>query len=116
MAGLIAVLAGPAAYAATPLSHPIAGTNPVAGPTAGGAFGGLGISADALRDFAGFGGGASTGFAGRGAFGGEPGSGDRHRAGEPGRRAAMAGTLAWVRPSTARIWSAADSASQPARS
>ena len=53
VAGLIAVLAGPAAYAATPLSRPIAGTNPVAGPTAGGAFGGLGISADALRDFAG---------------------------------------------------------------
>ena len=41
VAGLIAVLAGPAAYAMTPLSQPIAGSNPVAGPTAGGAAGGF---------------------------------------------------------------------------
>ena len=96
VAGLIAILAGPAAYAATPLSRPIAGTNPVAGPTAGGAFGGLGISADALRDFAGLGGGASTGYAGRGAFGGEPGSGYGHTgtgpAGGYGRDAGLGGS------------------------
>jgi len=35
--GLIAVLAGPTAYAVTPLSQTIAGSNPVAGPTADGA-------------------------------------------------------------------------------
>ena len=96
VAGLIAILAGPAAYAATPLSRPIAGTNPVAGPTAGGAFGGLGISAAALRDFAGLGGGASTGYAGRGAFGGEPGSGYGHTgtgpAGGYGRDAGLGGS------------------------
>jgi len=65
-AGLIAVLAGPAAYAATPLSRPIEGTNPVAGPSAGGTFGGpggaLGDFAErggALREFAGLGGARS---------------------------------------------------------
>src|SRR5580658_8177065 len=42
VAGLIAVLAGPAAYAATPLSAAISGNNPVAGPTAGGGFAGPG--------------------------------------------------------------------------
>ena len=36
VAGLIAVLAGPAAYAVTPLSRTIQGSNPLAGPTAGG--------------------------------------------------------------------------------
>jgi hypothetical protein len=42
VAGLIAVLAGPAAYAVTPLSKTTEGSNPVAGPTAGGGLGGLG--------------------------------------------------------------------------
>ena len=51
-ATLIAVVAGPAAYAATPLSQTVQGVNPVAGPSAAGIFGGAG-----------------TGFAGR------PGSG-----------------------------------------
>jgi len=41
-AALIAVLAGPAAYAVTPLSHTIEGSNPLAGPTAGGFTGGRG--------------------------------------------------------------------------
>ena len=41
VAGLIGVLAGPAAYAVTPLSQTIAGSNPVAGPTAGGPAGGF---------------------------------------------------------------------------
>jgi 4-amino-4-deoxy-L-arabinose transferase-like glycosyltransferase len=40
--GLIAILAGPAAYSATPLSQTIAGSNPTAGPTAGGGLGGFG--------------------------------------------------------------------------
>ena len=57
VAGLIAVLAGPAAYAVTPLSQAIAGSNPVAGPTAGGGAGGFG------GGLAGFGGGLA-GFAG----------------------------------------------------
>jgi 4-amino-4-deoxy-L-arabinose transferase-like glycosyltransferase len=61
VAGLIAVLAGPAAYAATPLSRTIEGTNPVAGPSAGGAFGGLGGFAGDLRHFAGLGGGPGAG-------------------------------------------------------
>jgi hypothetical protein len=39
--GLIAVLAGPAAYAVTPLAHAIQGSNPLAGPTAGGGPGGF---------------------------------------------------------------------------
>ena len=42
VAGLIAVLAGPAAYAATPLSRPIAGTNPVGRPDRGRRLRGLG--------------------------------------------------------------------------
>ncbi len=63
VAGLIAVLAGPAAYAVTPLSQPIAGSNPLAGPTAGGAAGGF------PGGLAGFAGGAAgaAGFAGRAA-------------------------------------------------
>jgi 4-amino-4-deoxy-L-arabinose transferase-like glycosyltransferase len=80
--GLIAVLAGPAAYAVTPLSRPIQGTNPVAGPSAGGAFGGLGIPAGVLRDFADFGarGGFGTGEFGGGGFGtGEFGTGESGR-------------------------------------
>ena len=80
VAGLIAVLAGPAAYAVTPLSHTIQGTNPVAGPSAGGAggaFGGFGIPAGVVRDFAGFGApGHGTGGSGGGSgFGAGGGSG-----------------------------------------
>jgi 4-amino-4-deoxy-L-arabinose transferase-like glycosyltransferase len=75
VAGLIAILAGPAAYALTPLSRAVSGNNPVAGPTAGGTFGGVGAG----FDFAGLGGAAGTGDRDRGAFGGgfggEPGSG-----------------------------------------
>jgi len=67
VAGLIAVLAGPAAYAVTPLSRTIQGTNPVAGPSAGGALGGFGIPAGVLRDF--------TGLGGRGGLGGRSGFG-----------------------------------------
>ncbi len=52
--GLVAVLAGPAAYALTPLSQTIQGSNPLAGPAAGGGFAGRG---------------GAGGFAGRGAFG-----------------------------------------------
>ncbi len=85
VAGLIAVLAGPAAYAVTPLSHNIQGTNPVAGPSAGGAggaFGGFGIPAGVVRDFAGFGasghgtGGSGAG-SGAGAGSGPAGTYDR---------------------------------------
>jgi 4-amino-4-deoxy-L-arabinose transferase-like glycosyltransferase len=73
VAGLIAVLAGPAAYAVTPLSTTIQGVNPVAGPSAGGGFGGFGIPSGVLRDFADL--GARDGF-GTGGFGsGEPGAG-----------------------------------------
>ena len=57
VAGLIAVLAGPAAYAVTPLSQTIAGSNPLAGPAAGGAAGGF---AGGLAGFA----GGAAGFAG----------------------------------------------------
>ncbi len=63
VAGLIAVLAGPAAYAATPLSRTIEGTNPVAGPTADGASGGLGGFAGDLGHFADLG-RARTGYGG----------------------------------------------------
>jgi hypothetical protein len=59
VAGLIAVLAGPAAYAVTPLSRTISGNNPLAGPTAGGGAGGFG------GGFAGF-----TGRTGAGTYGG----------------------------------------------
>jgi len=59
--GLIAVLAGPAAYAMTPLSAPIQGSNPLAGPTAGSGAGGFG-------GFAGARGGGFADFADRGAF------------------------------------------------
>ncbi|MGB6583162.1 MAG: glycosyltransferase family 39 protein, partial [Streptosporangiaceae bacterium] len=69
VAGLIAVLAGPAAYAMTPLSRPIEGTNPVAGPTAGGTFGGADIPADVLRNFAGLANGARTGYGEAGGYG-----------------------------------------------
>jgi hypothetical protein len=64
VAGLIGVLAGPAAYAVTPLSQTIAGSNPVAGPTAGGAAGAF------PGGLPGFGGGLAGGRAG---FGGGTG-------------------------------------------
>jgi len=69
VAGLIAVLAGPAAYSATPLSQTISGSNPLAGPTAGGGFGAGGAG------LAGFGGtdaarsGSGTGGYGAGGYG-----------------------------------------------
>jgi len=77
VAGLIAVLAGPAAYAATPLSHAINGTNPVAGPTAGGGFGGPGGAFGGRGGFPGFGGGARADYPGAeaGSGFGRPGSG-----------------------------------------
>ncbi len=53
VAGLIAVLAGPAAYSATPLSQTIAGSNPTAGPTTGGGFGGFGPGGAGLAGFGG---------------------------------------------------------------
>ncbi len=76
-AGLIAVLAGPAAYAATPLSATINGTNPVAGPTAGGGFGGPGGAFGGRGGFPGFGGGTRPDYPGgeRGSGFGRPGSG-----------------------------------------
>ena len=77
VAGLIAVLAGPAAYAVTPLLTTIAGVNPVAGPSAGGGFGGFGVPAGLARDFADLGarGGFGAGEFGRGEFGaGGPGA------------------------------------------
>jgi 4-amino-4-deoxy-L-arabinose transferase-like glycosyltransferase len=64
VAGVIAVLAGPAAYALTPLSGAISGNNPLAGPTAGG-FGGGGF---------GGGGGGFGGFGGAGGLAGAGGS------------------------------------------
>ena len=86
VAGLIAVLAGPAAYAVTPLLTTIQGVNPVAGPSAGGGFGGFGIPAGVLRDFADLGarGGFGGGGFGAGEFGrGEFGAGES-RTGGPG--------------------------------
>ena len=85
MAGLIAVLAGPAAYAVTPLSQTIAGSNPLAGPAAGGAAGGF------AGGLAGFPGGAASfaGAAGRagGGFGGAASrADDRLPSGSPRRR------------------------------
>jgi 4-amino-4-deoxy-L-arabinose transferase-like glycosyltransferase len=59
VAGLIAVLAGPAAYALTPLSETIAGSNPLAGPTAGGGLGGF-TGGAARGGLTGFGGPVST--------------------------------------------------------
>jgi 4-amino-4-deoxy-L-arabinose transferase-like glycosyltransferase len=95
VAGLIAVLAGPAAYAATPLLSTISGVNPVAGPSAGGGFGGFGIPAGALRDFADL--GARGGFGAGGFGGGEPGRNEFGRnefgAGGPGGGAGRASAL-----------------------
>ena len=80
-AGLIAVLAGPAAYAATPLAHATNGTNPVAGPTAGGGFGGPGGGFGGRGGFPGFGGT-------RGDYpGGGPGSGFGRPGSGPGTSA-----------------------------
>jgi hypothetical protein len=78
--GLIAVLAGPAAYAVTPLAHTIQGSNPLAGPTTGGGAGGFAVPAGAGgRSFADF---ADRG--GFGEFGGLGGNGsDRARAAGP---------------------------------
>jgi hypothetical protein len=67
MAGLIAVLAGPAAYAVTPLSKTIEGSNPLAGPTAGGGFGGLGAGGAGLAGFNGT--DAARGDGGTGGYG-----------------------------------------------
>jgi 4-amino-4-deoxy-L-arabinose transferase-like glycosyltransferase len=86
VAGLIAGLAGPAAYAATPLSHAANGTNPVAGPTAGGGFGGPGGAVGGRGGFPGFGDGT------RGDYpGGGPGSGFGRPGSGPGTGAAGAG-------------------------
>jgi 4-amino-4-deoxy-L-arabinose transferase-like glycosyltransferase len=84
-AGLVAVLAGPAAYAASPLSQPISGSNPLAGPAAGTRFGaGNGRQAGAGlagRPAAGSGGAARTrsgggkGFDRPAGFGGVAGGG-----------------------------------------
>jgi 4-amino-4-deoxy-L-arabinose transferase-like glycosyltransferase len=77
VAGLIAMLAGPAAYAATPLSHAINGTNPAAGPTSGGGFGGTGGALGGRAGLPGFGGGtrADNPGGGPGSGFGRPGSG-----------------------------------------
>jgi 4-amino-4-deoxy-L-arabinose transferase-like glycosyltransferase len=77
VAGLIAVLAGPAAYAATPLSAAISGNNPVAGPTAGGGFAGLGGRVGGGGGFSGSGGGTRADYPGgeAGSGFGRPGSG-----------------------------------------
>jgi 4-amino-4-deoxy-L-arabinose transferase-like glycosyltransferase len=77
--GIIAVLAGPAAFAVTPLASAIQGVNPVAGPSAGGGFGGGafggGVPRD-LGDFGGFGGFGGSGARGEGGAGGfEAGAG-----------------------------------------
>jgi len=104
VAGLIAVLAGSAAYAVTPLLTTIAGVNPVAGPSAGGGIGGFGIPAGVLRDFAdlgargGFGeGGTGAGEFGRGGFGaGESrtgGPGAAGLGGGGGRAGALGGAV-----------------------
>ena len=69
VAGLIGVLAGPAAYAVTPLSQTIAGSNPVAGPTAAGAADGF------PGGLAGFGGRLASGRAGLGGGAGRYGGG-----------------------------------------
>jgi Glycosyl transferase family 2 len=60
VAGLIAVLAGPAAYALTPLSQTISGGNPLAGPTAGGG-GFAGGFPGPVASFAGLAGGTGPG-------------------------------------------------------
>jgi 4-amino-4-deoxy-L-arabinose transferase-like glycosyltransferase len=75
VASLIAVLAGPAAFAVTPLSQTISGSNPLAGPTAAGGFGGFGGFGAGGAGLAGFGGtdaargGFGTGGYGAGGYG-----------------------------------------------
>jgi 4-amino-4-deoxy-L-arabinose transferase-like glycosyltransferase len=104
-AGLIAVLAGPAAYAVTPLTTTIQGVNPVAGPSAGGAFGGFAIPAGVARDIARLGarGGFGAGGSGAGGFGAgsrptgtyDPGTGGLGAPGlgaGPGRAGGLGGT------------------------
>jgi 4-amino-4-deoxy-L-arabinose transferase-like glycosyltransferase len=94
VAGLVAVLAGPAAYSVTPVSETIEGTNPLAGPTAGGGFGGFGGFGAGGADLAGVGGtdagrgGLGTGGYGAGGYGaGRTGAGGygAGRAGADGR-------------------------------
>ncbi|MFF5207391.1 ArnT family glycosyltransferase [Streptosporangium sp. NPDC000396] len=41
LAGIVGALAGPAAYALTPLGSPVSGPNPTAGPAGSGGFGGM---------------------------------------------------------------------------
>jgi hypothetical protein len=79
VAGLIAVLAGPAAYAVTPLSQTISGSNPLAGPTAGSGAGGFGggFAGFAGRTGAGTYGGYGTGRTGTGRTGSGAGTGTR---------------------------------------
>jgi 4-amino-4-deoxy-L-arabinose transferase-like glycosyltransferase len=88
VAGLIAVLAGPAAYAVTPLSKTIEGNNPLAGPTAGGGLGGLGGALAGLRgaDAVRAGGGEFGGFAGGYGAGRDGGLSRDRRRGRRGRR------------------------------
>jgi hypothetical protein len=77
-AGLIAVLAGPAAYAVTPLSKTTEGSNPLAGPTAGGGLGGFGAGGAGLAGFGGTDAARADGRAGgRGAEGHETGADGR---------------------------------------
>ncbi|MBG0817212.1 glycosyltransferase family 39 protein [Planomonospora sp. ID82291] len=59
LTGVLGALAGPAAYALTPLGAPVNGTNPTAGPAGSGGLGGM-------RGFGGMPGGAREGFPGDG--------------------------------------------------
>jgi 4-amino-4-deoxy-L-arabinose transferase-like glycosyltransferase len=93
--GLIAVLAGPAAYSATPLSQTIAGSNPTAGPTAGGGLGGFGTGGAGLAGFGGTDaarGGVGTGGYGAGGYGaGRAGIGRTERVGGAGGLGGLGG-------------------------
>jgi 4-amino-4-deoxy-L-arabinose transferase-like glycosyltransferase len=91
--GLIAVLAGPAAYSATPLSQAIAGSNPTAGPTAGGGLGGFGGLGAGGAGLAGLGGtDAARGGGGTGGYGvGGYGAGGRAGTERTGRVAGAGG-------------------------
>ena len=71
VAGLIAVLAGPAAYAVTPLAQTTEGSNPLAGPTAGGGLGGFGAGGHGAGGYGA--GGHETGADGRASAGGRTG-------------------------------------------
>jgi hypothetical protein len=88
IAGLVAILAGPAAYAVTPLSKAISGGNPLAGPVsgAGGGFGGAVTTPASGQAGGGFGTGGALGDgtgtgAGRGDRGDFTGLGDGGAAG-----------------------------------